>query len=173
MAFRLFLLSNSEHSVSQTHSGLVPVWNVRRHIHVSMAVTVGQLVNGRRVHDCLLVFAVTITTLPRWIQRRKWSVTIVQITYWSKMNITLVKNKEGATKLHFPESLLHLFPLLHKILFIHRHFLPLLLYMWEKKSDWQERKQTLLESFRLKTEQSYWLACFHKHKCSISASDRC
>lgn len=67
--FRLFLPPNSEQSVSQTHSGLVPVWNVKRHIHVSMAVTVGQsvggqLVHGCRVYDCLLVFAVTITTLP-------------------------------------------------------------------------------------------------------------
>lgn len=39
-----FLPSNSERSVSQTHSGLVPVWSVRWHIHKSMAVTVGQSV---------------------------------------------------------------------------------------------------------------------------------
>lgn len=46
MAFRSFLPSNGERSVSQTHSELVPVWNVGPHIHVSMAATVGQSVGG-------------------------------------------------------------------------------------------------------------------------------
>lgn len=88
MAFRWFLPSNVERSVSQQHSGLVPVWNVRPHIHTSMAMTVGQSVRGGwlvhecTVYDCLLVFAVTITTLPGLIQRRKRSVLIVRITYW-------------------------------------------------------------------------------------------
>lgn len=72
---------------------------LRRHILVSMATTIsqsvgGQLVIGRQAYDCLLVFAVTITTLPDWTQRRKWRVPIVQITYWSKINLTLVQKKK-------------------------------------------------------------------------------
>lgn len=46
-----------------------------------------------REYDCLLVFAVTITTLPRWRQRIKSSVSVVQITDWSRINFTLLQNK--------------------------------------------------------------------------------
>lgn len=179
MAFRWFVPSNVERSVSQTHSGLVPVWNVRPHIHTSMAVTVGQSVGG---------------LVGSWVHGVRLSVSVCCHNH----DTTRVNTKEKTKRPYCPNcSLVQKWTLLwlkiKKVLqnyislnrfFLSSHFYTkfisftniLFLYFWscgDKNSVWHERKQPLLKAFQLKQKKSYWLTCFHKHKCSLSASNRC